>query len=248
MTIMKECIPKATISPQHNLPWMNRNINQKEKQCYQERKGNGMPILVEKYRSLRNEVVNVLRQSKRDHLKRMSSQGSKQFWKTVKFLKKTSIQIPTLKKGSDEISSNAGKASLLNEVLSQNFNLAIPPLTEADSQHFMVNPSTIPPQTILCTEEEVLGLLLAIDTSKASGPDGISGKMLKNTALSISPVMKLFNLPISTGKIPHQWKISSAVPIPKSSANMDNPCNYRPIALLPVISSYWKDTSIAYSF
>lgn len=59
----------------------------------------------------------------RDHLKRMSSQGSKQFWKSVKFLKKTSIQISTLKKGSDEISSNAGKASLLNEVLSQNFKL-----------------------------------------------------------------------------------------------------------------------------
>ena len=29
MTIMEECIPKATISPRHNLPWMNRHIRSK---------------------------------------------------------------------------------------------------------------------------------------------------------------------------------------------------------------------------
>ena len=34
------------------------------------------------------------------------------------------------------------------------------------------------PDDLLCTEDEVLELLLSIDTSKASGPDGISGKML----------------------------------------------------------------------
>jgi len=29
ITIMEECIPKATISPRHNLPWMNRHIRSK---------------------------------------------------------------------------------------------------------------------------------------------------------------------------------------------------------------------------
>jgi len=61
--------------------------------------------------------------------------------------------------------------------------------------------------------------------------------MLKNTAHTICPlVTKLFNLSIETGKVPHQWKISSVVPIPKSPQNTDNPRNYRPISLLPVIS------------
>ena len=32
---------------------------------------------------------------------------------------------------------------------------------------------------LLCTEEEVFKLLQSIDTTKASGPDRISGKMLK---------------------------------------------------------------------
>ena len=32
MTIMEECIPKATVSPQRNLPWMNKNIRTKIRQ------------------------------------------------------------------------------------------------------------------------------------------------------------------------------------------------------------------------
>ena len=118
MAIMEQCIPKATISPRRNLPWMNKhiraNIRKRNMAC---RKGRetGCPSVWKKYRTLRNQVVSMLRQSKRDHLKRMSSQGSKQFWKTVKFLKKTSSQIPTLKKGSDVMISNADKAACLNE-------------------------------------------------------------------------------------------------------------------------------------
>ena len=80
-----------------------------------------------KYTSLRNQVVHTLRQAKKDHLKKVSGQGSKQFWKTVKFLKKASSQIPTLNNGSIIASTNVDKASVLNEVLSQNFNSTVPP-------------------------------------------------------------------------------------------------------------------------
>ena len=50
----------------------------------------GYSSLLSKYVSLRNEVVHLLRQSKNNHLKRMSKLGSKQFWKTIKYMKKTS--------------------------------------------------------------------------------------------------------------------------------------------------------------
>ena len=240
MGIMEQYIPKATISPRRNLPWMNKHIRAKIKKrnvAYRKGRKTGCPSVWNKYRTLRNQVVSMLRQSKRDHLKKMSSQGSKHFWKTVKFLNKKSCQIPTLKKGSDVMTSNTDKAACLNEVFSLNFNSAVPSLTEDDSHKFLVDFETIPPENILCTEDEVLTLLLAIDTSKASGPDGISGKMLKNTAVSISPILtKLFNLSLSSGKIPHKWKVSSVVPIPKSTANTENPCNYRPISLLSIVS------------
>ena len=61
--------------------------------------------------------------------------------------------------------------------------------------------------------------------------------MLKGTAISIAPILtELFNLSITSRKVPSKWKISSVVPIPKSSANVDNPSNYRPISLLSVVS------------
>ena len=79
-------------------------------------------------------------------------------------------------------------------------------------------------------------LLLALDTSKANGPDNISAKMLKSTAVSIAPVLtKFFNLSITTGKLPRVWKTSSVVPIPKAE-NKSDAKNYRPISLLSVTS------------
>ena len=53
------------------------------------------------------------------------------------------------------------------------------------------------PLDLFCTEEEIFELLAGIDTTKSNGPDGISGKMLKSTASSITPALtKLFNLSI----------------------------------------------------
>ena len=47
---------------------------------------------------------------------------------------------------------------------------------------------------LLCTEDEICAFLKSLDTSKASGPDGISARMLKATADAIAPsVTKLFN-------------------------------------------------------
>ena len=43
-------------------------------------------------------------------------------------------------------------------------------------------------------------LLKLIDTSKASGPDKISGRMLKETVKSIAkPISMIFNMSMNTG-------------------------------------------------
>ena len=77
---------------------------------------------------------------------------------------------------------------------------------------------------------------MTLDTSKSSGPDGVSEKMLKSVAHSIAPsVSELFNLSIRSGCFPALWKVSNIVPIPKSG-DSNSPSNYRPISLLSILS------------
>ena len=86
-----------------------------------------------------------------------------------------------------------------------------------------------------CTVDEVEQFLRDLEVSKASGPDKISSRMLKETAPSIaSSITKLFNLSIRMGKIPDQWKESTVVPIPKSNL-LSDPENYRPISLTCIL-------------
>ena len=80
---------------------------------------------------------------------------------------------------------------------------------------------------MLCTEVDVFNMLNALDTTKACGPNGVTGEMLKMTASSITPVLtKWFNLSIATGTVPTAWKTSTVVPVPKCSANTSDPSNY----------------------
>ena len=86
-----------------------------------------------------------------------------------------------------------------------------------------------PDESILSTPEIVNDLLLEIDISKATGPDGISGQMLKGTAQSIAiPLCKHFNMLISSGSIPQEWRSSNIVPVHKS-ASKGLASNYRTI-------------------
>ncbi len=82
---------------------------------------------------------------------------------------------------------------------------------------------------------EVLSYIRLLDAAKASGPDGLSSRMLKGAASRIAPSLtRLFNISIKLGRFPKDWKTSSVVPIPKTSNHKAT--NYRPISLLPVVS------------
>ena len=82
----------------------------------------------------------------------------------------------------------------------------------------------------------VLDLLKSIDTNKATGPDGISPKLLKEAGSAISPSLtKLFNLSLSECKVPKEWKKADVVPLHKKNAKSIAD-NYRPVSLLSCVS------------
>ena len=158
----------------------------------------------------------------------MSNLGSK-------YLKKTSSQVPTMKNGATEASSNIDKASLFNEVFSMNFSDALPPLSESDRQCFLADPSSPPPEISFAPNRRSSCWLPWTETS---GPDAWNFWMLKGTVISIALVqtelVKTCWSQVREFLQNGNW--SSAVPIHKSSANVNNLSNYRPIPLLSVVS------------
>ena len=91
-------------------------------------------------------------------------------------------------------------------------------------------------EDITATEEEISVILMNLDVNKASGPDGISARLMKEAGHAIVPSFtRLINLSFEMCKMPSLWKKAFVIPIhkkgSKSSLN-----NYRPISLLPVPS------------
>ena len=82
----------------------------------------------------------------------------------------------------------------------------------------------------------VLKELAELEVTEASGPDGITARLLKDVAPVIAkPITYLVNLTISTGLIPAEWKDARVTSIFKSGARNDVN-NYRPISVLPLVS------------
>ena len=155
----------------------------------------------------------------------------KQFWKTVKVLTHRKSTIPTLTLDNEVFSEDCDKARALNAHLSRCFNTNLPPLQSQPTSYDEGMCSDL-----LCCNEEVEALILSLDITKSSGPDGISGRMLKPLAYEIAPsITKLLNLSIMCKRPPQVWKHSNVVPIPKKSS-ASSVRNYRPISLLSIIS------------
>ncbi|MCG8623042.1 MAG: hypothetical protein MJE68_13735, partial [Proteobacteria bacterium] len=126
------------------------------------------------------------------YFRKLNARDPKSFWKAVKFLAKKPQSIPTLIQGDTTVTTDyvVGKANLLNTFHSC-FNTSHPPITSHSLHNFECS------EEHLCTEE-VFDLLSSLDTTKASGPDELSARMLKSTVTSITTsVTKLYNLSIS---------------------------------------------------
>lgn len=80
---------------------------------------------------------------------------------------------------------------------------------------------------------EIFESLSSLSLSFNHGPVLIPSIFLKNFKFVISPpLLYLFCLSLSTEIFPDEWKTSIIRTIPKSSSNLSNISNYRPLSLL----------------
>ena len=155
MQIMEICIPHTNAKVKRNPPWLNRSILnaiKKRDTLFRSAKASGNLSDRLKYNRKRNQVVSMLRESKKNYFDNQLNQAdAKVFWKTVRVLNRdNSASIPTLSDGTMTADTNLEKASVLNRYFYTCFNHTAPPLQT--SPEMPLPPSNCPVE-ILCTEE-----------------------------------------------------------------------------------------------
>ena len=91
------------------------------------------------------------------------------------------------------------------------------------------------------TVSDVSKIIAGLDSSKASGPDGIPTIVLQMCGPELAPVLtKLFKKCIKESCFPSCWKLPSVVPVFKNNGERSNAGDYRPISLLPVVSKVFE--------
>ena len=81
-------------------------------------------------------------------------------------------------------------------------------------------------------------MLNNIDANKSCGSDELPAKILKLTALLIyEPLTQLFNKSLATEKYPTSWKHAKVRPIFTRKKTPSDVNNYRPISILPCLST-----------
>ena len=103
-------------------------------------------------------------------------------------------------------------------------------------------PSSPPPlNAIPISSSIVYKSIKKLTKGKAPGIDGITNEILQKTSDSIAyPLSLLFHLCLSSGCYPTCWKHAVVTAIYKGKGKYNDPCNYRPISLLPTVSKLFE--------
>ena len=146
---------------------------------------------------------------------------------------KTRYSIPTLKTADSNIaSSDKDKADMLNDVFHKVFTV---------DNNIKVNLASfstyqLPPMAdIEVAPEDIVKSVNNLKGSLSRTPDNIPAYFFKEIA-SILPILAhLFNLTLSTGSIPSQWKKAIITPIYKKGSH-DSPSIYRVSKKFPILN------------
>ena len=190
------------------------------------------------YAKLRNKVVKLSRQEKRQFEKNVAMKTRKEdvkpFWALCKRRLKTTKGVAPLLQYPDDPKSITFDNKEKAEALQRQFISVCTREPGGDTP-------TLPMQTqermhnILITDEMVAKKLKELKTGKSCGPDELHPLMLKELADRIAaPLAYLFRETLRQGYVPKDWKTAHVSPIFKKGAS-NLPVNYRPVSLTCIV-------------
>ena len=211
---------------------------------------NKSEFLMSAYRQLRNKATKMNKDAKRAYFmnKIHASEGNlKETWKTInKLVNKRSktTNISSLNVDGNSVTDPTGIANSMNQFFCNVGDELSKDIPDTENSLLMgehaINPSNATFIFAPVVSEQVALAMNKIKTSHGYGLDEISSFFLKIAMPVLAePLSQLFNLSLSAGVFPDQWKIARIAPIYKEG-HSDIRSNYRPISVLPVISKLFE--------
>ena len=208
----------------------------------------------ENYKYWRNHSTYLLRKSKQEFYYNLIEQSQNNHAANAKILNELSNKskkstVSSIKQENIKLTDEQDIANAFNlhftTVVDQYIDV-IPPSSNNDTAQHDFQPLThfvktkLPPDNMfqipLITKQAVFKFLSTLDVKKSAGVDGISAHMLKRSAPYITHIItEICNLSITKNQFPNDWKTAVVTPLFKKGST-DDPGNYRPISILPILS------------
>ena len=227
--MMIQHVPTKKSSTKQHQPWINTNLKRIARRKYRAwRKKNQTkhPKDEARFHELKKETRRTNRKCYRQYVRTLVEENSNNLYKLIKNKRTDSMGVSPLKRNGLSFSDSKTKANILNDQFCNAF-------TREDLSNIPVLENSPHPSMpdILVEENGVKKLLQNLNPRKASGPDKIPCRLLKELASELAPALTLlFNKSLSTGEVPKIWKHALVQPIFKKG-DRGQAANYRPISL-----------------
>ena len=236
-------------------PWINKDLQkeiyQREK-LFKKRIEEGTEDAIKEHKQFKNKLSKKIFSAKKQYFQKKvhETEGDKyKMWGAISqisngyktnHLKNNSIK-ELIDKEGNAISSPKPMANLLNDYFNNIGNSLAKKLPlRGNPMNFMKKDIQNSIFLFNTSVEEVYKLINKLSIKKSSGPDGVTGYLLKVTQHVIVPVITdLFNKCLHDGVFPEVFKTAQIVPLFKEG-DASSPNNYRPISLLSQIGKTFE--------
>ena len=232
--IIDKHIPKMKLKVVYQPPWFDSEtfeLCREKERLRAKAKGSSNPEHYLKYSEKRKAFKQLAEKKMRDNILVDDSNSdliSKRFWSHVQSRNK-STRIPEVVHRNENYRSDVSdQAELFNEYFYDQFS-------SPSNYDISIDYSVDGKFDIDFNSNKIESLLMNISVNKAMGPDGLSGKVLKCCAKSLSvPLSLIFRKSYYSSSLPKEWKMANVVPVHKKGSKSDVE-NYRPISLTSIV-------------
>ncbi|CAB4012218.1 Hypothetical predicted protein [Paramuricea clavata] len=232
-------VPKKTVVDTNTPPWIDRDFKHMIKKKYTALRQYRQKRTEGRKRELRQliqETKDLIKQKRHQYIEKVQdslAKSPKLFWSYHKHILRSRNSPPANTYNNSTATTPHKKAELFNAF----FASVILPKSSSQDANLNMTPKTDEIiSDIQISQNEVEQYLNHLDTTKAYGPDGIPPRLLKEFSREMSTSLcSLFNMSLTTGRLPMEWKHANVIPIHKKDC-VEPMTNYRPISLLPIIS------------